>query len=337
MKIISIQDALKECGENDFSRPFVIPTETVYGLAAPISNLESLKLIYELKGRPSDNPLIVHISDAEMLSGLIEGGISSDYEKLIQKFWGGPLTLVFKANQNVPMIVRGNSMNTVAVRMPQCEHLRQLIRMTGPLAAPSANISGRPSPTAIEHCVSDFGEKVSLYIDNGPCHIGVESTVLGLEGDTCVLLRAGIITPEEIEDVLGKKIKIAIEGRKGEPTMSPGQKYKHYSPSLDVYLFVGEDWREKMIEHLDARKSSKVGILSTMGSLPECKLAHNTGGNTLFYVVNDTGKDFCRKIFAGFRHLEKRCDMIFVQGNITGKYSLAIMDRLKKASSYIIK
>ncbi len=207
--------------------PVAFPTETVYGLGAPVFSPKTIQKIYALKKRPQDNPLIVHISNFEQLGLIVE----SYPEELARHFWPGPLTLILPKKVCVPSIVSAG-LPTIGVRMPAHPLALELIEAVGePLVAPSANLSGRPSCTTAAHVHQDFGEEL-LVLDGGPCKQGLESTVLSL--DPLMILRPGSITKEELEHFIGKPIGIA-EGECHQP-MAPGMKYQHYAPRAHVRL-----------------------------------------------------------------------------------------------------
>lgn len=331
MKIVKLDEVDKINLEEYFESPVVIPTETVYGLAARIDNEKALQEIFTIKGRPSNNPLIVHISDEEMLKDLINEEIPEEYRILMDKFWPGPLTLIFKCKDNLSMLVRGQKQTTVAVRMPKNEHLRSLIKKLGtPLAAPSANTSGKPSPTLIEHVIDDLGEKVQLYIDDGPCEVGLESTVFGIVNGKYIILRPGSVTKEDIEGTLKKEILVKNKADEKEELICPGQMYKHYSPQHPVYLFGGMHWKEKMVEYSKKFPGLKIGLLKRKRIEYPVEFAEE-------YVLGETLKECISNIFAGLRSLDKKCDLIFVLSFELKKEGLAIMDRLDKAATYIIK
>ncbi|MDE3046039.1 MAG: threonylcarbamoyl-AMP synthase [Verrucomicrobiota bacterium] len=212
--------------------PVAIPTETVYGLAAPIFNEEGVKKIFFLKGRPSDNPLIAHVTSLEMAEQVVDTS-SPHFRPLVNRFWPGPLTLVLPKKERVPDIVSGGH-STLGVRMPKHKIALQLIEAVGePLVAPSANLSGKPSPTCFEHVLEDFAATLAAVIDGGECSLGIESTVLSLVGETPVILRPGSITREQLEKVLRCSIAIADEKT---PAVSPGMKYRHYAPKGTVRI-----------------------------------------------------------------------------------------------------
>lgn len=217
------------------------PTETVYGLGANALDEEAVKNIYKAKGRPSDNPLIVHIAESEDIFPLVEE-VTPKAAALIEKFFPGPLTIILKKSDKIGNVVSGG-LNTVAVRMPKNEIAHNLIKASGcPIAAPSANTSGLPSPTKAKYVIDDMMGKIEAIIDGGDCEYGVESTVITLATETPTLLRPGAVTKEMIEEVIGE-IYVApavLEGMaENEEAASPGMKYKHYSPHTKVVMVQG--------------------------------------------------------------------------------------------------
>lgn len=214
------------------------PTETVYGLGANAFDASAVNRIFLAKGRPADNPLIVHIADYATLPQVVSR-VSPPAERLMQAFWPGPLSIVMPKSEQVPAIVTAG-LDTVAVRWPNHPLAEKLIRLAGlPIAAPSANRSGRPSPTLAEHVASDLGDKVDLILDAGMAAIGLESTVIDVSGDEPILLRPGAVTLEDLEQILGP-IKVASERPSpDQPVRSPGLKYTHYAPRAPLYLYLG--------------------------------------------------------------------------------------------------
>lgn len=206
----------------------VIPTETVYGIAASIYNENGINKIFEAKQRPSDNPLIVHISKLEQLEELIDD-INEVSKKMIDHFWPGPLTLIFKAKNRLNRNITGG-LDTVAVRMPDNAFTLALIDITGPIAAPSANISGKPSGTEISDIFEELNDKVDIIIDEGLSKCGLESTVINPLINPPVILRKGSIPKESIEKIIGK----VVYATKQTANISPGTKYKHYAPSVNM-------------------------------------------------------------------------------------------------------
>ena len=247
VKILSLEDggeiALKRAADIIKSGGLVVfPTETVYGLGADATNSEAAKKIYAAKGRPSDNPLIIHISkpdDAEKYAYT-----SELYYKLAERFMPGPITLILKAKDSIPPETRGG-LETVAIRCPEHKIANELIRLAGvPIAAPSANISGSPSPTSAAHVIDDMNGRVDMIIDGGEAEFGLESTILKIDqNDVITLLRPGRITKSEIEACVGKiEISSAVTAAlsEGEKVLSPGMKYRHYAPKCPVVLIDGE-------------------------------------------------------------------------------------------------
>lgn len=226
MRIFSSDEIKLAAQELLFGEPIAFPTETVYGLGAPVFNEECVRKIFELKGRPSDNPLIVHISYLAQVE-LLAINIPDDFYKLAEKFFPGPLSIVLKKSPRVPNIVSAG-LDSVAIRMPKHPIALELIENVGqPIAAPSANLSGKPSSTEISHISRDFEDRLAGVIDGGTCDFGLESTVISLI-DKPALLRPGSISREELEDALSVKLG------KGQKERSPGTRYKHYSPKAKV-------------------------------------------------------------------------------------------------------
>ncbi len=239
----------------------VMPTETVYGLAANALDAEAVKKIYEAKGRQSDNPLIVHIANLSDWSTLVQS-IPPKAKLLADRFWPGPLTIILKKSERVPAIVSGG-LDTVAVRMPKNKVAFRFIKECGvPLAAPSANLSGAPSPTKFEHVMHDMNGRVDGIIDGGDCMVGVESTVISLVEDTPVILRPGRVTAEQISKVIGDVTihRAATEDLKpGETAASPGMKYKHYAPQADLTILDGDD--AQFADYVNAHADEKTAVI----------------------------------------------------------------------------
>ena len=219
-----------------------IPTETVYGLAANGLDEQAVAKIFEAKGRPQDNPLILHVADAADIEKFCHS-IPEAAWRLAEKFWPGPLTMVLPARKTVPARTTAG-LSTVAVRCPDCAVTREIIRLSGvPMAAPSANISGKPSTTTAEHVRHDHDGRIAAIVDGGPCRVGVESTIIDLSEDTPRLLRPGGITPEQLHSVLGdfiidKAVTASVE--KDTIVKAPGMKYRHYAPDCRVLIVDGD-------------------------------------------------------------------------------------------------
>ncbi len=235
----------------------VMPTETVYGLAADALNENAVEKIFKAKGRPSDNPLIIHVANFKDIYPLVKN-IGEKAKLLAEKFWPGPLTMIFEKSDLVPSITSGG-LDTVALRIPKDKHARELINKSGKvLAAPSANISGSPSPTRFEHVYGDLFSKVDAIIKGEPCKVGLESTVINMVGDVPKILRPGAVTAEEIASLLGE-VEIdesIISGLSlDEEALSPGMKYKHYSPNTKIIVsHLAKDDYIKMLNSMDGKK-----------------------------------------------------------------------------------
>lgn len=285
------------------------PTETVYGLGANALDEEAAKKIYAAKGRPSDNPLIIHIADMEHL-GKIVREIPEEAKKLAEAFWPGPLTMIFDKSDCVPYGTTGG-LDTVAVRMPSDEIARELIRAGGGyIAAPSANTSGRPSPTAAQHVYEDMNGRIPLILDGGSVEIGLESTIVDLTEDIPTILRPGYISLEMVQAVIGtaETDRGLIAGDSGIKPKAPGMKYRHYAPKADLKIVEGP--MEKVITYINGQASGlhKVGIICT----EETKACYPKGdvkcigsrknelsiANHLFEVLREFDEDGVEAIFS---------------------------------------
>ncbi|ASJ00161.1 L-threonylcarbamoyladenylate synthase [Thermococcus gorgonarius] len=304
------------------------PTETVYGLGADALNESAVRRIFEAKGRPADNPLIVHIAEVEWLEKLAKE-VPEKAWKLAEKFWPGPLTIVLPARDTVPRTTTGG-LDTVALRMPAHPIALELIRLSNvPVAAPSANISGRPSPTSADHVIEDFYGKIDCIVDGGETPIGVESTVIDLTSEVPLLLRPGGLPVEEIKKVIGEIIiHPAVKGEKVDIPRSPGMKYKHYSPNAQVIVVEGN--REKVREKIDElveeyrKKGFKVGVMATE--------EHDADE---FFYLGGSVEEVARNLFKALRELDRRgVDLIIAEGVEESGLGMAVMNRLRKAAGY---
>ena len=305
------------------------PTETVYGLGANALDRNAVLGIFSAKGRPADNPLIIHISDFEQIYALAED-VPKEAEILAKHFWPGPLTMVLPKRENVPKETTGG-LESVAIIMPAHEIALSLIRESRlPIAAPSANISGKPSPTLAEHVVDDFYGKIEWIIDGGETKIGVESTVLDLTTWPPLLLRPGGLPLEKIEEVIGEvQIHPAVRGKEVDLAKAPGMKYKHYSPNAEVIIVEGKKERvkERMKELVNEFKERgiKVGVMAT-GEFYEADECFNLG---------ESEEEIAKNMFRALRELDKRgVDVILAEGVEERGLGLAIMNRLRKAAGY---
>lgn len=251
------------------------PTETVYGLGAQAFNQDAVKKIFDLKGRPSDNPLIVHISETEELQQFADH-IPVPALSLAEYFWPGPLTLIFKKKPEVPDVVT-SGLDTVAVRMPDHPLALKLISKTGPLVAPSANRSGRPSPTRASHVYDDFGDDFPV-LDGGDTDIGLESTVLDVTSEPYTILRPGKLEPEELQSICGIPVIYSKEEDDSSPK-SPGLKYSHYKPKANVHwlsdFLQPGDKRVMYITHSDAAIPSGENVIHYSFKHDFARLAKN--------------------------------------------------------------
>ncbi len=314
------------------------PTETVYGLGANGLNEEAIEKIFIAKGRPQDNPLILHVASVKQVESLVES-IPTEAKILMERFWPGPLTMIFKRSNLIPdMITAG--LDTVAIRMPNNHIALELIKTSGvPIAAPSANTSGRPSPTLASHVIEDLNGKIDMIIDGGSTGIGVESTVLDVSGDVPTILRPGGITLEDLIKVIPKVEEdlSIIKDDKNIIPKSPGQKYRHYAPKADMVVFTGEvqnivkainEYTDKYIS-----QGKKVGIMATEETKDEYKK-----GIIISVGSRKDKKTIAHNLFNTIRLFdEKKVDIILSEGVETFEIGTAIMNRLKKASGGNIK
>ena len=329
-------DIIREMAEKIRNGETVIfPTETVYGLGANAMDEDAAKKIYLAKGRPSDNPLIVHISDIEEVDKIaLEVGEKA--KKAMENFWPGPLTIILKKKEIVPNVTSGG-LSTVAIRMPSNKIANALIRESKTqIAAPSANISGRPSPTKAEHVVKEMSGRVSGIIMGGDCDFGLESTVVDFSDDKPMILRPGSITKEMLEEVLGE-VSIDPSLSKKEDNIkakAPGMKYKHYSPNAQVYIVKGGEnnviTKMNELSRKNHAENKKTGIMCMSKDVDkfECD-----------YVV-DLGKDYnevAANLFDALIKMdEAKMDIVYSVCFESRGVGQAIMNRLLKSAAYRI-
>lgn len=306
-----------------------IPTETVYGLAGNAFDGECAKKIFEAKGRPSDNPLIVHISEFSQWKPLVTE-IPEQAKALADAFWPGPLTIILPKSEKVPDEVSGN-LSTVAVRMPSDEIARAIITAAGvPLAAPSANLSGKPSPTSAKHVIDDMTGRIDAIVDAGECSVGVESTVISLAVTPPRLLRPGGVTPEMLVSVLGEiEIDDAVYNKlpEGAEAASPGMKYKHYAPEAQVVLIKSSlaDFRN----YVEKNKED--------GTVALCFEGEEKGISvpTLTYGEKDDPSSQAKHIFDALRQLdEMKAKTVFARLPEQNGVGLAVFNRLIRAAGF---
>ena len=308
------------------------PTETVYGLGANALDASACAKIFEAKGRPQDNPLIVHVCDRAMANSLVNNWTSTA-ELCVRHFWPGPLTLILPKTSLVPDIVTAGLVN-VAIRMPSHPVALRLIEETGfPLAAPSANLSGKPSPTRGSHVWRDMKGKIPLILDAGACEVGLESTVLDVSGDVPIILRPGGITKEQLEEVLGEVL--VDTPSENQIPKAPGMKYRHYAPQGELLLVSG--LQERVTQRIGQEiqrghaRFKQVGVLCTLESAP---FLHNWFPELLFVLGSkDRPQEVASNLFEGLRLCdERRMDLILVEGIEECGLGSAVMNRLEKAA-----
>jgi L-threonylcarbamoyladenylate synthase len=308
------------------------PTETVYGLGANADDEQAVKKIFELKGRPQDNPLIVHISKKQDVY-IVAREIPEKAKVLIGEFWPGPLTLVLPKNPSIPDIVTAG-LDTVAVRMPDHPIALKLIRLSGvPIAAPSANISGKPSATQPEHIKKYFGEKVFLI--EGKVKIGIESTVLDLTEDVPKILRPGAITKEMIERKIGKVELVEYKKADFIPK-SPGLKYRHYTPDAELILILRKD---KMINFIkeNRRNWEEKGKKVCVFFFREKPKKFESSPNIKVSISGRSLREFAKNLFKILIEEGEKYDILIFEGVDERGIGLGIMNRLKKAARRIIR
>lgn len=310
------------------------PTETVYGIGADALNENAVKKIFKAKGRPSDNPLIVHISGFEDLNKLVLS-INEKAEKLMDAFWPGPLTIIFEKRDAVPDIVTAG-LPTVAVRMPADETALMLIKKAGcPVAAPSANLSGKPSPTKARHVIEDLEGRVDAIIKGNDCPVGIESTVIDVSGDKAIILRPGIITKEQIEAVIGNADNDKWLMSETEIPRSPGMKYAHYAPKAPVTIFEGEIGQ--VIEEINKAKrlyesrGMKVGIIASDETI-SCYT-----GKVYSLGSRSNHRQIAKQLFHTLRSFDgENVDVILAEAFDRNGVGFAVMNRMIKSAGHNI-
>lgn len=312
----------------------IFPTETVYGLGANALDENAVSKIYKAKGRPSDNPLIVHIYDKKQVNDLAEE-INEKAHIVMEKFWPGPITIILKKKDIIPMKTSGG-LDTVAIRMPSnliAKALLQEVKL--PIAAPSANISGRPSPTRGKHVYEEMNNKVDGIILGGDCTFGLESTVLDLTSDIPTILRPGSITKEDLETVIGKvNIDPALENKEDSiKAKAPGMKYKHYSPNADVYIVSGDiDNVIKTVNQL-CDDNSKEGLKCSVMCLDKNKDKYKCDTIVLGENLGEVASNLFNALITTD---EQKYDIVYTEEFPNYGIGRAIMNRLLKSAGYKI-
>ena len=319
------EENYEKCGRLIRSSELVaFPTETVYGLGANALDPEAVKKVYIAKGRPSDNPLIVHIASPDDIDKVARS-VPDKARLVIEKFMPGSVTVVMPKRPEIPDCVTGG-LDTVAVRMPLHPVALEFIRACGvPICAPSANTSTRPSPTLASHVYDDLGGKIAAILDGGACSVGVESTVIDFVGDTPRLLRAGGMPLEPLEEVIGK---IQREVKSDKP-LCPGMKYKHYAPSCDVTVVMpGSAQQKKAAELYDkfVSEGKKTVIMTLEGHIPAY------GDRNVFNVGKDS-REYAHNLFSLLRECDKEGFEAAVAEGVTDEgYGLSVMNRVCKSA-----
>lgn len=309
---------------------FALPTETVYGIAADARNGAAVQKIFAAKGRPQDNPLIVHIADLSMLEGLVSR-VSERALLLAHAFWPGPLTIIMPRGPQVADECCAG-LDTVGIRMPSHPVAQAVIRQSGcAFAAPSANLSGSPSPTTARDVLADMKGRLPLILDGGACGVGVESTVVSVVGEHPMLLRPGYVTREQLEAALGEEVllsgAILEKLKEGEPARSPGMKYKHYAPKADITILEGDFVSFRA--YVDARRGENPACLCFTGE------AEKLGVPCVEYGRENDGGDQARHLFRSLRALDEQGDrIVYARCPQKDGVSMAVYNRLLRAAAF---
>lgn len=333
-------EVIKEASDILYAGDMVaFPTETVYGLGADALDEKASKKIYAAKGRPSDNPLIVHVANEQQILPLVKE-IPESARKLMKAFWPGPLTIIFNKSDVVPYGTTGG-LDTVAIRMPNHKVALTLIEESNiPIAAPSANTSGRPSPTTAMHVMDDLNGKISMVIDGGAVGIGIESTIVDVTGDIPMILRPGYINKKMLEEVVGEvTIDKAILGPVSPDLKpkAPGMKYKHYAPKADFTMFDGDI--DKVADRINElaesyiKKGYKVGIISSAESKDRYRY-----GEVISIGSRNNEISISKNLYKVLREFDdKQVDYILGETFRSEELGQAIMNRLLKAAGYQVE
>lgn len=313
------------------------PTETVYGLGANGLDENAVPKIYEAKGRPSDNPLILHISEFDEIKSIVEE-IPKTAIILAEEFWPGPLTMVLKKSDIVPYRTTGG-LESVAVRMPSNRIARELIKASGvPIAAPSANSSGRPSPTKASHVLYDLDGKIDLVIDGGAVDIGLESTIVDVTTEVPVILRPGFITEEMLSEAIGRveidEVVKSLSPDKDLKPKAPGMKYRHYAPKGRMTIYKGKP--EKVVERINEELAKSAGKKTAVLATDETKMYYKADV-VISVGSREDGESIAHNLFDVLRRFDDvGAEVIFSEGFDENKLGFAIMNRLHKSAGYNI-
>ena len=313
------------------------PTETVYGLGANGLDENAVPKIYEAKGRPSDNPLILHISKLDEIEDIVKE-IPKSALILAEEFWPGPLTMVFKKSECIPYRTTGG-LESVAIRMPSNKIARELIEAAGvPIAAPSANSSGRPSPTKAAHVIYDLDGKIDMVIDGGEVDIGIESTIVDVTGEVPVILRPGFITEKMLSEAIGRveidEVVKSLSPDKDLKPKAPGMKYRHYAPRGKMTIYKGSHSKvvERINEEISKLEGKKTGVLAT----DETK-SYYRADIIISLGSREDGESIAHNLFDALRKFDDDdVEFIYSEGFDENKLGFAIMNRLHKSAGYNI-
>ncbi|MCR8746056.1 L-threonylcarbamoyladenylate synthase [Romboutsia lituseburensis] len=331
---IDLEELKKHAKLLSEGKTVIFPTETVYGLGANALDEDAVKKIYEAKGRPSDNPLIVHIHEKEQVHELAKD-VNDNAKIVMDRFWPGPITIILNKKDIVPKTTSGG-LDTVAIRMPSHKIAKEIIKQSGvPIAAPSANISGRPSPTKAQHVKDEMEGRVSGIVLGGDSNFGLESTVLDLTSETPMILRPGSITKEDLESVLGKvELDPSLAKKEdNKKAKAPGMKYTHYSPDADVFIVSGseEDVFNKVNELILINNEN--GLKTGVMCLEKNKYKYN--GEVI--SLGSTLDEVASNLFNVLREMDKlNVDIIYSEEFEIAGIGQAIMNRLLKSAGYKI-
>lgn len=310
-----------------------IPTETVYGLAADALNPQAVARIFEAKGRPQDNPLIVHIAEIETVHE-IAAEFPPEAQALAEAYWPGPMTIILPKLDRIPMVTSGG-LNTVGIRFPSHPMAQAIIRAAGtPLAAPSANTSGRPSTTTAQHVMEDLNGKIAAVVDGGACSVGVESTVVSLCGERPRLLRPGGISLEQLRAVLGEvDVDRALREKidDSEKVSAPGMKYRHYAPKAPVTVVFGTP--KTSADYIYAQLGENSGVLC----FDDCAARFQNAAVVETFGPSDDPEEQAREVFDALRRFDETdCTEIYAQCPPSDGIGLAVANRIKKAAGFHI-
>lgn len=304
------------------------PTETVYGLGADATNPGAVKKVYQAKGRPSDNPLIVHVADKQTVLNFVEE-LTKPVIKLMNAFWPGPLTIILPIKKDSLESVVTGGLQTAAFRMPDNQATLALIKAAKtPMVGPSANTSGKPSPTTAAHVAHDLHTTIAGVLDDGPTGVGVESTVLDMSVEQPVILRPGAITPEAIEAVIGPVLMNQHQVTKKEIPKAPGMKYKHYAPNAQVIIVEKSEFNQAIKRYKSQAKC--LGLLAQSAILKQ----YMQDPQIMTYSLGDTPENAAQNLFAGLRYFddEQAVQIILAQAMPNQEIGAAYMNRLEKAA-----